>query len=289
MSELLCMSMGGSIILLFYFLLKITRKEKFTLQARWSYLIAAIIFFIFPYPKERAFCFEFLNKPPFRPVFTVINNAVLEHSRKYFYKITDRSDQILYWMDVRIFITIAIILVGFIVIFVRQYWLTLKLKNEFIIHGEEKEGRTFFGKRIRVIDSKRVISPIAVGVIKPMIVIPVDKLEEKEREIAIRHEMQHIRSGDMFLNVLSVVLISLHWFNPVIYYMVRELKLLQELKCDEKVTGQMNDEERETYICLLLPFAAFCKRKGCAWRYINFCLERRREEINGKGEQNYGE
>lgn len=155
MNELLCMSMGGSIILLFYFLLKITRKEKFTLQARWSYLIAAIIFFIFPYPKERAFCFEFLNKPPFRPVFTVINNAVLEHSRKYFYKITDRSDQILYWVDVRIFITIAIILVGFIVIFARQYWLTLKLKNEFRTYGEEKgeKGWVRFLERLSVYPS----------------------------------------------------------------------------------------------------------------------------------------
>ena len=60
------------------------------------------------------------------------------------------------------------------------------------------------------------ISPFVMGVFRPRIYLP-DCLSEKEQEYIIFHERCHIRRLDPVIRVLAFLVLSIHWFNPLVW------------------------------------------------------------------------
>lgn len=86
--------------------------------------------------------------------------------------------------------------------------------------------------------ANEVAGPLALGFIRPRIVIPCDfneRYTEAERALVIAHELAHIRGGDLFVNALAVILQIVFWFNPLLHWAASRMRFDQELACDARV------------------------------------------------------
>ncbi len=94
--------------------------------------------------------------------------------------------------------------------------------------------------------SEQVESPFVLGIIKPRIYLPF--LHEKEAlPYIIQHEKAHIKRHDHLIKPLAFAILSVYWFNPVIWLAYICLCRDIELACDEKVIKKLEKEERKAY------------------------------------------
>ena len=72
--------------------------------------------------------------------------------------------------------------------------------------------------------SPNVDSPVTIGMVKPVILFPLDtkKYSASERGI-ICHELHHIINMDVLFRFLSFMIIAMEWYNPLVYYLFKEL------------------------------------------------------------------
>lgn len=97
-------------------------------------------------------------------------------------------------------------------------------------------GRT--RRRVELCTSSDVDSPSVIGFISPRILIPVallEKLSPSQLEQIILHEMEHLRRGDDWVNLLQKVSLVLFPLNPVLHWIEKRLCIERELACDEGV------------------------------------------------------
>lgn len=92
-----------------------------------------------------------------------------------------------------------------------------------------------------------ISSPLLIGFFHPCIVLPETDLPETELRYIIRHELLHYRRGDMIYKWLVQATICLHWFNPLVYRMEREISRACELACDEAVMRGLDAGARRAY------------------------------------------
>lgn len=93
------------------------------------------------------------------------------------------------------------------------------------------------------------------GVIRPIMILPDAVLEEKTVAHMIRHEMKHYANYDLWLKFFVDLLVVIHWWNPVVYVMRKELSLAFELSNDYMVTRDMPELEKLEYAETLVQAA----------------------------------
>lgn len=89
-------------------------------------------------------------------------------------------------------------------------------------------------------------SPFILGVFRPRIFLP-SGLSEADRAHVLGHERAHIKRGDHIWKPLGFMLLSLHWFNPLMWLAYALLCRDIELACDEKVISRMDNDARAAY------------------------------------------
>ena len=102
-----------------------------------------------------------------------------------------------------------------------------------------------------IYQSENVISPFVLGLIKPKIYLPFN-MNEKDMEHVVAHETAHIRRKDHLWKPLGFLLLTLHWFNPLIWLGYTLLCRDIELACDEKVIKELDHDARADYSQALL-------------------------------------
>ena len=103
-----------------------------------------------------------------------------------------------------------------------------------------------------VVVSPEVPVPYVAGLLRHTIYLPVMDVPDREIELILLHEAQHIRSHDAQIKLLFGLLTAVFWWNPVIWLFRREIDTLLELRCDAKVTEFMSVADRGEYIAMLL-------------------------------------
>jgi hypothetical protein len=102
-------------------------------------------------------------------------------------------------------------------------------------------------KDIGMIRSKYVNTPMLTGLIRPMVVIPEKEIDETDMKLIIEHELTHYKHKDLYVNLLSILVLCFHWFNPIMYYCMPVIQGDGELYCDETVLKNKNMNYRKTY------------------------------------------
>ena len=105
--------------------------------------------------------------------------------------------------------------------------------------------------RDNIFQSENVISPFVLGIIKPKIYLPFN-MNEQDTELVIAHEQAHINRKDHWWKPLGFLILTLHWFNPVMWLGYVLLCRDIELACDEKVIKELNTEQKADYSQALL-------------------------------------
>jgi len=105
--------------------------------------------------------------------------------------------------------------------------------------------------RDNIYQSENVISPFVLGFIKPKVYLPFN-MNEKDMDHVVAHEMAHIRRKDHLWKPLGFLLLTLHWFNPLMWLGYVLLCRDIELACDEKVIKELDHDARADYSQALL-------------------------------------
>ncbi len=103
--------------------------------------------------------------------------------------------------------------------------------------------------------TEREGAPFIFGIIRPRIYLSRD-LSDKERESVILHEMSHIKRRDHLWKPLGFLLLSVYWFNPILWVAYIMLCKDIELACDEKVLASLGEEGKREYFFALLSVGA---------------------------------
>ncbi|SNS21286.1 Signal transducer regulating beta-lactamase production, contains metallopeptidase domain [Sphingomonas laterariae] len=121
-------------------------------------------------------------------------------------------------------------------------------------------GSAFLCRRcgIAVHVSAGVRGPVAAGILARRILLPGDftrRYSRQEQRLVIAHEVAHHVRGDLIANLVALVLVSLHWFNPLAHIAYRAFRADQELACDETVLADEPTSERHAYATALVKSA----------------------------------
>lgn len=92
-----------------------------------------------------------------------------------------------------------------------------------------------------------VASPMLVGYFHPCVVLPRADVPEKEFCWIAMHELTHYKRRDILYKWLVQVTVCLHWFNPLVHWMSREIDRACEFACDEAVVGKMGYDHAADY------------------------------------------
>ena len=94
-----------------------------------------------------------------------------------------------------------------------------------------------------------------VGVFRPFIVLPVITAPEDVKNV-LTHEICHLKNRDHIWNILRMLCCAIHWFNPLVWLAASMSRTDSELRCDDRVTEAMDEQERKDYANVLVYAAA---------------------------------
>lgn len=106
-----------------------------------------------------------------------------------------------------------------------------------------------------IYEAENLKTPFVIGFIQPRIYLPA-RLSVEERSYILLHEQTHIHRKDHIIKILAFIILSIHWFNPLVWIAFRLMSTDMELSCDEKVLKEMNDDIKKPYATSLLSLAA---------------------------------
>ena len=100
--------------------------------------------------------------------------------------------------------------------------------------------------RDNIFQSENVVSPFVLGIIKPKVYLPYN-MDGQDLSHVVAHEQAHIRRRDHWWKPLGFLLLTIHWFNPLMWLAYVLLCRDIELACDEKVIKELGNEQRADY------------------------------------------
>ena len=128
-----------------------------------------------------------------------------------------------------------------------------------------------------IYQSENVTSPFVLGVLKPRIYLPY-AVEAMEPIVA--HEQAHIRRKDHWWKPLGYLLLTLHWFNPLVWLAYVLLCRDIELACDEKVIKDLSAEQRADYLQALVQCSIQSRRiVACPLAYAEVGVKKRVKSV----------
>ena len=114
--------------------------------------------------------------------------------------------------------------------------------------------RTAVILRDNVFQCETVSSPFVLGILKPRIFLPY-AMDGKNLSHVVAHEKAHIRRKDHWWKPLGFLLLTVYWFNPLMWVAYILLCRDIELACDEKVIAELGNEQRADYTHALVACA----------------------------------
>lgn len=105
----------------------------------------------------------------------------------------------------------------------------------------------------------RIPSPFILGIVKPRIFLPAS-INEADIPYVLAHEQAHLKRRDHLWKPIGFLLLSIYWFNPLIWIAYILLCRDIELACDEKVIKAMGTECKKPYAEALINCSVSQKR-----------------------------
>ncbi|MEO7323583.1 MAG: M56 family metallopeptidase [Dokdonella sp.] len=137
----------------------------------------------------------------------------------------------------------------------RQWRALARVARDWATSSDELDGmlaglarRFRFVRRIRVLVSERIDTPMLIGWIRPIVLLPTAValgFPRQQLELILAHELGHLRRYDHLVNLGQALLETLLFYHPVVHWISREVRNERELCCDMLVLRLTAGEPRE--------------------------------------------
>src|SRR5688572_27007827 len=102
----------------------------------------------------------------------------------------------------------------------------------------------------RLVQTSSIDSPGLFDCLRPKLLLPsgiINQLSPIELRHVLMHELAHLKRADLWTNLAMTVAHALHWFNPLVWLLLRKLRLERELACDAIALNYSQKEEQRSY------------------------------------------
>ncbi len=145
-----------------------------------------------------------------------------------------------------------------VMVFAIAYWkcqqefqTSLPVNNDFITKwlNTHQQKRT-----ISIRQSSRFSAPLTYGILRPVILVPTSTEWENTASLqyVLAHEYVHIRCFDSIKKIALIIVLCVHWFNPLVWAMYILANRDIELSCDEAVVRLFGENKKATYARVLI-------------------------------------
>lgn len=109
-------------------------------------------------------------------------------------------------------------------------------------------------RKVQIKQLDCISTPLTYGIFKPIILLPksLDCENESQLTYILNHEFAHIKSFDALWKLLLAAVVSVHWFNPLVWIMYIIANRDIELSCDEQVIITSKCSSRTEYALTLI-------------------------------------
>lgn len=140
-------------------------------------------------------------------------------------------------------------------------WATVETREEVCCRYAAQAQRLNLKRVPKLLACPGLEVPMLTGLVAPALMLPQVASPENGLDYALLHELIHYRRRDIWLKALVMLTVSVHWFNPVMWLMVRQVDRDIELACDETALTVLPEEERLAYGETILQAAARVHRQ----------------------------
>lgn len=105
-------------------------------------------------------------------------------------------------------------------------------------------------------------SPFVMGILMPSLVLPNKKLTPRQLDNILLHETTHLKRNDILYKWFAAVVKAIHWFNPIVYYVTRQINAECEISCDLSVVKDMTAEQRTDYVNTIISLLSANRPKS---------------------------
>lgn len=263
---LFAMSLSGNMVFLLYILTYPLSKKYFTLAWKYRILKIAIIFYLVPIPVCKYLIMDIIHSS-LPQLWDKINNTLVTIDEKYIIIVS--QDFIKFSSKVRYMLTVVLV-VGIVAVaiiqkHIIQYW---KWKNVCLVASEKPthlEQELFYKikkemgikKSVELVCSEYCKSPMISGILSSVLIYPKweNRIDVDKYEYMLRHELVHIKHHDLLIKYIGLLVMAVHWYNPLVYSMFHEISVISEMYCDSVVIGGKGEGERKQYGELILKLA----------------------------------
>ena len=113
-------------------------------------------------------------------------------------------------------------------------------------------------RNIPIYSSAYLTSPVIMGLLKPCIYLPIHLISdynESDMRYMLLHELQHYKHKDNFSCYLMNLAGVIYWFNPLVWYALKEMRNDREVACDTSVLKMLEENDYDDYGNTLIDFA----------------------------------
>lgn len=180
---------------------------------------------------------------------------VVIEDNDYVRKVTvgDETTYTVHWTGVAYgaYQAVAFLSVGFVL--GRYFWTRRNLLRVSSPAGEEDQTvleaarrRTGCDREAELYRCSGIHTPMLMGFRRPVILLP-DNIPAGSLEAALAHELTHLKHRDTWYMLLMTLARCVHWFNPLVWLMVRTARRDMELCCDYDLLNGQGEEARRAY------------------------------------------
>lgn len=281
----ICMTLTGSVVILFYLMLKPWKGEYINVVHFQRVLRIALMFYILPfqmvkYPVRNVL--KFLNLRNVDAGVYHYSNLEYKYINKAFYysETFHRGAKFLIW---GVAVGILFLLVIYKSIQLRKAANLMEpVSDQKILQTVSSvKGQINLHRKVKVFYSDRIKATFTIGTFRPVIVLGGNDVWSDNLEYVLKHELTHVKNFDNMFQYLSLLAMAINWYNPFCYYMFCEMRRLDEDVCDCRVVVWMNKRERKIYGDLILERSVYeGKRFGKMFIGFKSSIEVLHERIN---------
>lgn len=276
---ILSLSLSGSILAVVIFCLKPFIKQKLSKSIQYYIWIVVLLRLILPFSFETSAMNKLFYNNQASLVSTsqgvvqsiddtrknTINSAISQNvqeniinkiydddNRSRYFKNAFNKYSIYIWLF-GVTIALTVNLAGYM-----RFLKYLKLGNKLPAHEENEMLITLLngGGHVKLVRNEFVATPMLIGILKPCIIIPNLDFSKKQLKNILLHEITHLRRFDIAVKWLMMIATSIHWFNPFMHFIKKEVNYACELACDEAVIKNLTSLEKQDYGDTLISVVA---------------------------------
>lgn len=266
--SLLQVSLFTAPIILILLLVSKLGYKKYSANIRLCLWVAVGLIMLCPLGVEKFFrevTRSFSTKPLFKADYFSVTKALTEVEQTIttgIFNHTAKTTTILnpYKIVTIVYFSIAVICISYYIIQHRFYTKKIHRRSSKVTDPvllatlKELKTQLKIKRNISVIYSESVSSPLLIGLFKPTIALPKEANSKEIAPAIILHELIHYKRQDFWVQLLFLVVRSLYWINPLVYFMHKQVIEEIELACDTQIIKNFTQQERKEYCYTIVSY-----------------------------------